>query len=127
MAAKNPISNLVDAILDNRASGRGNMGMGMGAGPAQMAQMEMAFAEGQQMARGGRMNMAAMGPAMMNGQGQAFINDFAGPQAMRPQAAGVSLELFLHLMYSPHHCFGAPGKLGRRVPSGAHGGRPCTF
>ena len=40
MAAKNPISNLVDAVLDNRASGRGNMGMGMGGGSAQMAQME---------------------------------------------------------------------------------------
>jgi hypothetical protein len=38
MAAKNPISNLVDAILDNRA--QGNMGMGMAGGPAQMAQME---------------------------------------------------------------------------------------
>jgi hypothetical protein len=42
MAAKNPISNLVDAILDNRGQGRGNMGMGMGmaGGPGQMAQME---------------------------------------------------------------------------------------
>jgi peroxin-5 len=88
MAAKNPISNLVDAILDNRGSGRGQMGMGMGAGPAQMAQMERAFAEGQSMARGGRMNMAAMGPSMMNTQGQAFVNDFAGGAVMQPRAGG---------------------------------------
>ena len=83
MAAKNPISNLVDAILDNRAQGRGEMGMGMHGGAAQMAQMERAFAEGQAMARGGRMNPAMMGPAMMDQRGQAFMSDFgmAGPKA----------------------------------------------
>jgi hypothetical protein len=58
------------------------------------------------------MNGAVMGPSMMNSQGQAFANDFAGGAMMQPRAAGVSPRITVKT-YPNFLAFANSGELGR--------------